>query len=392
MTGFERTEHSSCGVGFLVDRRQEYRHDILQQALRALRCVEHRGACAADQSTGDGAGVMTDIPFDLFGFKPGSMAVATLFMPQSQERMRAALNIFESTFRFYGLHVASYRPIPVDASVLGDEARRTLPSMTHCFIARPPHCRTDASFERVLYAARQRTRTELFSRGISKEFFFTSLSASTIIYKGLVRAEVLDRFYLDLQQPAYATRFAMLHRRFSTNTRSTWDKAQPFRLIGHNGEINTIAGNRSWAVSREMSLGLAKDQLLTHAGHQRLGEPQRDGRSADDPLEHPAHRGRPGDHDAAGPRPERFLHVLEPGDGTVGRPCHHSLRRREQRGRASRPERVPSRPVGRDRRDLLPVIRGRRLRDRRAPGAAQGRHARGNRRQGGPEERARALS
>jgi glutamate synthase domain-containing protein 2/glutamate synthase domain-containing protein 1/glutamate synthase domain-containing protein 3 len=253
-------------VGFLVDRRQEYRHDILQQALHALRCVEHRGACSADQLTGDGAGVMTDIPFDLFGFTPGSMAAATLFMPQSQERMRAALNIFESTFRFYGLHVAAYRSIPVDASVLGEEARRTLPSMTHCFIARPPHCRTDASFERVLYAARQRTRTELFSRGISKEFFFTSLSGSTIIYKGLVRAEVLDRFYLDLQQPTYATRFAMLHRRFSTNTRSTWDKAQPFRLIGHNGEINTIAGNRSWAVSREMSLGLQKDQLLTHAG------------------------------------------------------------------------------------------------------------------------------
>ena len=265
-TPFDREEHSSCGVGFLVSRRNEFRHDILRQGLRALRCVEHRGACAADQVTGDGAGVMTDIPFDLLGFKRGEVALATLFMPQDQDRMRTALKVFESTFRFYGLEVAGYREVPVDTSVLGDEARRSMPSLTHCFIKRPAHCRTDASFERVLYAAKQRTRTEVSNRGINKEFFFTSLSATTVIYKGLVRAEGLDRFYLDLQNPAFTTRFTLFHRRFSTNTRTSWDKAQPFRLIAHNGEINTIAGNRSWAISREMSLGVPKDQLLTHSG------------------------------------------------------------------------------------------------------------------------------
>jgi glutamate synthase domain-containing protein 2/glutamate synthase domain-containing protein 1/glutamate synthase domain-containing protein 3 len=259
-------EHSSCGVGFLVSRRSEPSHEVLRQGLRALRCVEHRGACAADEVTGDGAGIMTDIPFRLLGFSPGEVALATLFMPQERERMRSALKVFETTFRFYGLEVAGYREIPVDTSVLGEEARRTLPSMTHCLIKRPSHCRTDASFERVLYAARQRTRTEISRRGIHKEFFFTSLSPATVVYKGLVRSEALDRFYLDLQHPQFETRFALFHRRFSTNTRSTWDKAQPFRLIGHNGEINTIAGNRSWAISREMSLGVAPDQLLTHTG------------------------------------------------------------------------------------------------------------------------------
>ena len=266
MNVFDREERSSCGVGFLVSRRNEFRHDILRQGLKALQCVEHRGACAADQTTGDGAGIMTDIPYDLFGFPRGEAAVATLFMPQDQARMRTALKVFENTFRFYGLDVVRYREIPTDPSVLGDEARRTRPSMTHCIIRRPQHCKTDSSFERVLYAARQRTRTEISLKGINKEFFFTSLSSSTIVYKGLVRGEGLDRFYLDLQNPLFRTRFALAHRRFSTNTRSTWDKAQPFRLIAHNGEINTIAGNRSWALSREMSLGLPKDQLLTHAG------------------------------------------------------------------------------------------------------------------------------
>jgi glutamate synthase domain-containing protein 2/glutamate synthase domain-containing protein 1/glutamate synthase domain-containing protein 3 len=263
---FSREEHSSCGVGFLVNRRNAYSHEILQQGLRALRCMEHRGACAADRSTGDGAGIMTDIPFGLFGFKRGEVAVAALFMPQDQGKMRAALKIFEETFQFYGLHVETYRDVPIDTSVLGDEARRTMPNLIHCFIRRPEHCRTDASFERVLHAAKQRTRTALRNHGITREFFFTSLSATTIVYKGLVLGESLDRFYLDLRNPAFGTRFALFHRRFSTNTRSTWDKAQPFRIIAHNGEINTIAGNRSWAISRELSLGLPEDQLVTHTG------------------------------------------------------------------------------------------------------------------------------
>jgi glutamate synthase domain-containing protein 2/glutamate synthase domain-containing protein 1/glutamate synthase domain-containing protein 3 len=261
---FDREEHSSCGVGFVAARTGAYSHGILQEALKALRCVEHRGACSADFVTGDGAGVMVDIPFELLGHKRGEVAVATLFMNRDLERRKRALEIFENTFSFFGLDVIEYREIPTDPSVLGADARETMPAMEHAIIRRPKHCRTDAAFERLLYTAKQTVRTQHTDRGISKEFFFTSLSGATIVYKALTRSASLDAFYKDLQNPEFITRFALFHRRFSTNTNTTWDKAQPFRLIAHNGEINTIAGNRSRAFSREKSLGLRDNQLITH--------------------------------------------------------------------------------------------------------------------------------
>jgi glutamate synthase domain-containing protein 2/glutamate synthase domain-containing protein 1/glutamate synthase domain-containing protein 3 len=260
------TEKSACGVGFLASRNQQSSHALLQQALHAMCCVEHRGACAADHTTGDGAGVMTDIPFSMFGYEKGAVAVAALFIPTQLQRRRLSLKIFEETFGFMGLKVLEYREVPTDNSVLGIEASKTLPGIVHAFVERPAHCRTDESFNQLLYLAKQRTRTKEKDAGIINEFFFTSLSTNTIVYKGLTRAQDLARFYLDLQNPKFTTRFALFHRRFSTNTVSTWDKAQPFRLIGHNGEINTIASNRSWSITREQSLGLPVDELLTHSG------------------------------------------------------------------------------------------------------------------------------
>jgi glutamate synthase domain-containing protein 2/glutamate synthase domain-containing protein 3 len=150
--------------------------------------------------------------------------------------------------------------------VLGTEARHTLPCLRQAILRRPAHCRTDAAFDKLLYNAKQVLRTKHWEAGMVSEFFFASLSARTIVYKALTRSAELHRFYLDLQDPRYATRFALIHRRFSTNTRTSWDKAQPFRLIAHNGEINTIAGNRSRAVSREMSIGLKAGQLVTPSG------------------------------------------------------------------------------------------------------------------------------
>lgn len=266
--GFEysHAEKSACGVGFIASIKKEHSHDHLQKALHALRCVEHRGACAADQITGDGAGIMTDIPFELLGYEKNSIAVASLFTPTHPERKRIALRVFEETFAFLGLKVLEYRNVPIDTTVLGPEALESMPGITHAIIKRPEHCRTSTSFDRVLYAAKQLTRTKEKQHGISKEFFFTSLSANSINYKALTKASDLDRFYLDLQNPLFKTRFALFHRRFSTNTKTSWDKVQPFRLIGHNGEINTIAGNRSWAYSRERYLGLREDELLTHSG------------------------------------------------------------------------------------------------------------------------------
>ena len=265
-TPFTNEERDACGVGFVADRKGRASHEIVQSALSALRCVEHRGACGADQVTGDGAGIMTDIPFEFFGYAKGSIAVATLFMPKEPQRLRRSLKIFEDTFAFMGMKVLDYRDVPMDTSVLGQEALESLPHIQHVIIERPAHCRTDESFNKALYAAKQATRTKHRENGFSSEFFFTSLSTTTIVYKALTKAEHLDKLYLDLQDPRFASRFALVHRRFSTNTKTSWDKAQPFRLIAHNGEINTIAGNRSWAFAREHALGLPFDELLTHTG------------------------------------------------------------------------------------------------------------------------------
>lgn len=263
---FPFPEKSACGVGFVASRKNMPSHHILSQGLDALACVEHRGACAADGVSGDGAGIMTDIPFDLIGAEPGRVAVAALFAPRSKERLRIALKVFEETFSFYGLHVEEYRKVPINPDVLGIQARSNLPTILHAIIRRPDHCTTDSSFDELLHTAKQMTRTREKEAGISKEFFFTSLSPKTLVYKALTRSEDLVRFYGDLRNKAYKTRFVLFHRRFSTNTVSTWDKVQPFRLIAHNGEINTIAGNRSWALSRERAGGIRKDELLTHDG------------------------------------------------------------------------------------------------------------------------------
>jgi glutamate synthase domain-containing protein 2/glutamate synthase domain-containing protein 1/glutamate synthase domain-containing protein 3 len=257
------SEKSACGVGFIASRTNNFSHENLKQALHALSCVEHRGACNADRISSDGAGIMADIPFELFGYERGEVAVATIFAPHDPQRRRKALRVFENTFGFYGLKVLEYRQVPVDPTVLGEIARSTMPYILHAFIERPDHCRTDSSFDKLLYIAKQMTRTKEKAEGIVREFFFASLSARTIVYKALTKADALKDFYPDLQNPEFKTRFALFHRRFSTNTRTSWDKTQPFRIIAHNGEINTITGNRSWAISREKYLGVPKDELLT---------------------------------------------------------------------------------------------------------------------------------
>src|SRR6056297_296277 len=259
----QNIEKSSCGVGFVASRKQEATHENLRQALNALCCVEHRGACSADQVSSDGAGIMTDIPFDLLGFNKNEIAVATLFTPHNSAKRRKALRIFESTFEFYGLKIIDYRIVPVNQDVLGKDARASMPYIIQAFIKRPDHSRTDKAFDKLLYDAKQMTRTKLREQNIVREFFFASLSARTIVYKALTKSNALAEFYQDLKNPDFKTRFALFHRRFSTNTKTSWDKTQPFRIIAHNGEINTITGNRSWALSRQKYLGLRVDELLT---------------------------------------------------------------------------------------------------------------------------------
>ncbi len=266
--GFDREEieQSSCGVGFIASRKAVSNHAHLEQALHALCTMEYRGACAADQKSSDGAGVMTDIPYELFEFQKGEMAVATLFLPRDAELRRFILRSFTDIFETMDLHIRHIREVPVDTAILGQEALDTLPVILQVFISRPAHCRSDASYNRLLFKAKQSVRSYTRAEGIQSQYFITSISTNTIVYKALTLAEDLGKFYLDLQNPLYKTRFAVFHRRFSTNTRTSWDKAQPFRIIAHNGEINTIAGNRSWAASREKSLGLVPNDLITRYG------------------------------------------------------------------------------------------------------------------------------
>lgn len=259
-------ERGACGTGFVALRSEEPSRAPLVAALRALTCIEHRGACLADRVTGDGAGVMTDIPFDHLGVARGSVALANLFVMGDRDRREGALSVFRSTFATMGLTVVDEREVPTAPRVLGRVAKETMPHMRHVFLAWPAHCRTPLSFNTLLHLAKQKTRSRLRENGFDRALFFSSLSDSTVVYKALSRAEDLVEFYPDLQSSAYRTRFALFHRRFSTNTRTTWDKAQPFRVIAHNGEINTITGNRSLATSREKALGLPKDELLTRDG------------------------------------------------------------------------------------------------------------------------------
>lgn len=256
-------EKSACGVGFIASRKGIFANQHLKSGLHALKCVEHRGACGADGVTGDGAGIMTDIPFNMFGYRQDTVAIATLFLTKDAVKQSNSLAIFEKTFDFFGLKILEYRDVPVNPEVLGNEAKKSLPIIKQVVIERPDRSRTDLSFDKLLYQAKQLTKSKLYAKELVGALFFTSLSAKTIVYKGLCKSDALDQFYPDLQNPDYKTRFTLFHRRFSTNTRTSWDKVQPFRLIGHNGEINTIAGNRSWAKSREKMIGAEKYELLT---------------------------------------------------------------------------------------------------------------------------------
>ncbi|MFL5785830.1 MAG: glutamate synthase large subunit [Bacteriovoracaceae bacterium] len=258
-------EKDGCGVGFIVSLKGERSNIILKQGLHALEQMEHRGGTGPG-GIGDGAGIMTGIPFELFGREAGTFAVASLFAPSEPAMKELSLKVFEETFRQFGLKVSGYREVKVNPSVLSPDAIRIMPYITQAIIERPAHCRTMYSFERLLYHARMATRTKEKENGIYQKFYFSSLSPRNIVYKALSRSQDLREFYPDLQDENFKTNFALIHRRFSTNTVSTWDKVQPFRLIAHNGEINTIEGNKAWAITREKDLGLQAEELITHKG------------------------------------------------------------------------------------------------------------------------------
>ncbi|MBE8999836.1 glutamate synthase large subunit [Nostoc sp. LEGE 12447] len=253
-------ERDACGVGFIAHRQNHTSHEIVEKALAALTCLEHRGGCSADQDSGDGAGVLTAIPWDLFQqdfaqrgkefSSTNNIAVGMIFLPQDQEAAQKAKAAVEQVATEEKLVVLGWRVVPVQSDLLGVQARENQPQIEQVLLASVD--KSGDELERQLYITRR--RISKIATNISEEFYICSLSNRTIVYKGMVRSAVLGEFYQDLKNPAYKSAFAVYHRRFSTNTMPKWPLAQPMRLLGHNGEINTLLGNINWMMAREASL------------------------------------------------------------------------------------------------------------------------------------------
>ncbi|MCL6552309.1 MAG: glutamate synthase large subunit [Firmicutes bacterium] len=250
-------ERDACGVGFVADRRGRHSHRILRLALDAVAAMAHRGAISADGKTGDGAGVLTQIPYallrrDLRLKTPNAdLGLGMLFLPQAADAAREAWLLVARTLEACGIPVLGWRVVPVDPTALGEHARRTMPEIAQVVVGRP-RGHDDEAFERALYRARR--RIERAARAAGLPLYIPSLSRATVVYKGLFVSPQLARFYLDLADDAYETAIAVFHQRYSTNTFPSWPLAQPFRLLAHNGEINTLQGNVAWMAAREATL------------------------------------------------------------------------------------------------------------------------------------------
>ena len=238
-------------------------HDILQKGLQVLDNLTHRGACGCDPRTGDGAGVLMQIPHEFFvreadklGFAlpaPGEYGVGQVFLPLNPERRKAAEALVERVVREEGQRLLGWRTVPVVESACGDIARLGMPAVRQVFIGRGAEITDAEALERKLYVIRKHLTAESASLGLEdgELFYFCSLSAATVIYKGQLISNQIPQFYPDLSDPEIKTALAMVHQRFSTNTFPSWDRAHPYRFLCHNGEINTLRGNINWMAARQ---------------------------------------------------------------------------------------------------------------------------------------------
>ena len=260
-------ERDSCGVGFVASIDGVASHHIVQWGVQCVCNVTHRGAVSADAKTGDGAGVTTQIPHKLFAklFKQlkapevaaGDLAVGVIFFSQDPKTQAAAKQIVEAEIANGQVKLLGWREVPIDPSVLGDKALATLPKITHALMQRPSSVAAGVDFERRLFLIRRRIEKAWEQQKLA-DGYIPSFSSRTIVYKGLLVAPQLSLFYRDLADPDYASAITLFHQRYSTNTFPNWFLAQPFRYLGHNGEINTLQGNRNWMAAREPELSCAR--------------------------------------------------------------------------------------------------------------------------------------
>jgi glutamate synthase domain-containing protein 2/glutamate synthase domain-containing protein 1/glutamate synthase domain-containing protein 3 len=256
-------EHDACGVGFVANLNNKPSHQIVRMGIEVLRNLEHRGACGCDPETGDGAGILLQIPDPFFRKVCRPLAihlppyreygVGFFFMPRAEEEIQACMRVIEEAIREEEQVCLGWRDVPVDNTAIGSLARESEPQFRQVFIARGENIINTDDFERTLFVIRKSLDRKVHKLKLEggKYFYPVSFSCQRIIYKGLLLAQQLEGFYPDLSDPEMASALALVHQRYSTNTFPTWDLAQPFRYMAHNGEINTVRGNCNWMNARE---------------------------------------------------------------------------------------------------------------------------------------------
>src|SRR5512145_748371 len=257
-----RFEHDACGVGFVADLKNVKSHDTVRKGIEILVNLDHRGARGAEKETGDGAGILVQIPHAFFlkecaglGLtlpEPGEYAIGQCFLPADPKAHAEARRVFERTVREIGQDVIGWRVVPTDNSTLGATAVSGEPSVQQVFIRRGVGAKTQEDFERRLFVIRKYgTRAVREAARGAKNFYICSLSSKTVVYKGMLTPEQVPAYFPDLSDEAFESALALVHSRFSTNVLPTWPLAHPFRTLAHNGEINTLRGSINWMKSRE---------------------------------------------------------------------------------------------------------------------------------------------
>src|SRR5688572_11417873 len=261
-------EHDACGVGFICHIKGKASNKIVADALTMLERMNHRGACGCEPDSGDGAGILVALPDKFFRRemkkqgvalpKQGQYGVAQIFLPKDMVSRSTAVGIIEDVVEQYGMKILGWRDVPTNRKFVGPTPRKTEPKIRQCFIAPAEKFYNRKDFDRRLYLVRQRIENLIefgqTTDAVREGFYICAVSANRIIYKGMLTAEQLRGYYTDLSDPDFHSHLAMVHSRFSTNTFPSWRLAHPYRYLAHNGEINTLRGNRNWMRARTSSL------------------------------------------------------------------------------------------------------------------------------------------
>ena len=254
-------EHDACGVGFIVHKSGKKSHAIVEQGLTILENLEHRGACGCETNTGDGAGILMQIPHKFLAKvaaaenivlpEAGQYGVGMVYGSPDRDARKNGREVFERLVETEGLKVLGWRDVPTDNSSLGATAQSSEPFMQQVFIQRSPNLADDLAFDRKLYVIRKLAHTAIRISKIDRYWYPSSLSCRTIVYKGMLMTAQVGKYFPELHDPDLESALALVHSRFSTNTFPSWERSHPYRYIAHNGEINTLRGNTNWMIARQ---------------------------------------------------------------------------------------------------------------------------------------------